>query len=91
MHPRRTAHSRGVQLKLRQVIAFIAHYGLPLVVAIILTLIAAAVVIFRFWRGSKNKNRTWTSGERLFERAQSLSRAGQHSAKSRLRAARHRN
>jgi membrane protein YqaA with SNARE-associated domain len=50
----------------RQIIAFIAEHGHPAAVAIILTLLAAATGIFYFWRGSRNKKRTWTFGERFF-------------------------
>jgi membrane protein DedA with SNARE-associated domain len=50
----------------RRIIAFIAKHGHPVVVAILVALVATAVVIFYFWRGSKNKKRTWTFGERFF-------------------------
>ena len=50
----------------RQIIAFIAEHGHPVVVGIILLLLATAAVVLYFWRGSKNKKRTWTFGERLF-------------------------
>jgi hypothetical protein len=39
----------------RQIIAFLAEHGHPVVVAIILVLIATAVVAFYFWQGRKNK------------------------------------
>ena len=41
----------------RQIIAFLAEHGHPVVVAIILMLIATAVVVFYFRKGSKNKKR----------------------------------
>jgi len=50
----------------RQIIAFIAERGHPVVVGIIVLLLATAAVVLYFWRGSKNKKRTWTFGERLF-------------------------
>jgi membrane protein YqaA with SNARE-associated domain len=50
----------------RRIIAFIAGHGHPVVVAILVALIAIATVVFYFWRGSKNKKRTWTFGERFF-------------------------
>jgi len=50
----------------RQIIAFIAEHGHPVVVGIIVLLLATAAVVLYFWRGSKNKKRTWTFGERLF-------------------------
>jgi membrane protein YqaA with SNARE-associated domain len=50
----------------RRIIAFIAKHGHPVVVAILVALVATAVVIFYFWRGSKKKKRTWTFGERFF-------------------------
>ena len=50
----------------RQIIAFIAERGHPVVVGIIVLLLATAAVVLHFWRGSKNKKRTWTFGERLF-------------------------
>jgi len=40
----------------RQIIAFIAEHGHPAVVAIILPLMAAATVVFYYWRGSKNNS-----------------------------------
>jgi membrane protein YqaA with SNARE-associated domain len=49
-----------------QFIAFIAEHGHPAVMAIILALIATATLVFYFWKGSKNKKRTWTIGERFF-------------------------
>ena len=50
----------------RQIIAFIAEHGHPVVVAIIMVLIATAAVVFYFWRGSKSKKWTWKSGGRFF-------------------------
>jgi len=50
----------------RQIISFIAERGHPVVVGIIVLLLATAAVVLYFWRGSKNKKRTWTFGERLF-------------------------
>ncbi|MGA7792083.1 MAG: VTT domain-containing protein [Candidatus Acidiferrales bacterium] len=50
----------------RQIIAFIAEHGHPVVVAIIVVLLATAAVVFYFLLGSKNKKRPWTFGERLF-------------------------
>jgi membrane protein YqaA with SNARE-associated domain len=50
----------------RRIIAFIAGHGHPVVVGILVALIAIATVVFYFWRGSKNKKRTWTFGERFF-------------------------
>jgi membrane protein YqaA with SNARE-associated domain len=50
----------------RQIIAFLAEHGHPVVVAIILALMAAATTVFYFWRSSKNKKRAWTFGERFF-------------------------
>jgi uncharacterized membrane protein YdjX (TVP38/TMEM64 family) len=74
----------------RQIIAFLAEHGHPVVVAIILMLIATAVVVFYFRKGSKNKKKIWTLGKRFFGRGPSISRAGQRSTGSRLREARHR-
>jgi len=50
----------------RQIIAFIAERGHPVVVGIIVLLLATAAVVLYFCGGSKNKKRTWTFGERLF-------------------------
>jgi membrane protein YqaA with SNARE-associated domain len=50
----------------RRITALIAEHGHPVVVAILVALIATATVVFYFWRGSKNKKRTWTFGERFF-------------------------
>ena len=50
----------------RQIIAFIAEHGHPVVVAIIVVLLATTAVVFYFLLGSKNKKRPWTFGERLF-------------------------
>ncbi len=50
----------------RQIIAFIAEHGHPAAVAILLALMTTATVVFYFWRGSRNKKRTWTFGERFF-------------------------
>jgi membrane protein YqaA with SNARE-associated domain len=50
----------------RRIIAVIVKNGHPAMVAILLALIAAAIVVYHFWRGSKNKKRTWTFGERFF-------------------------
>ena len=50
----------------RQIIAFIAEHGHPVIVAIIVVLIATAAVVFYFWRGSKSKKRTWKLGGRFF-------------------------
>ena len=44
----------------RQIIAFIAEHGHPVVVGIIVVLLATAAVVFYFWRGSKSKKWTWT-------------------------------
>jgi membrane protein YqaA with SNARE-associated domain len=50
----------------RQIIAFIAEHGHPAMVAILMGLMAAAAVVFYYWRGSKGKKRIWTFGERFF-------------------------
>ncbi len=50
----------------RQIMAFIAEHGHPVVVSIILALIAAFTAVFYFWRGNMNKKRTRTIGERFF-------------------------
>ena len=50
----------------RQIIAFIAKHGHPVVVAILLAAIATPTGVFYFWRGGKNKKRKWTVGERFF-------------------------
>jgi membrane protein YqaA with SNARE-associated domain len=50
----------------RQIIAFIAEHAHPAAVAIILTLTGVAMTIFYFWRGSRNKKRTWTFVARFF-------------------------
>ena len=50
----------------RQIIAFIAEHGHPVVVAIIVALIATAAVVFYFWRGTKSKKWTRKLGGRLF-------------------------
>ena len=50
----------------RQIIAFIAEHGHPAMVAILMGLMAAAALIFYYWRGSKGKKRFWTFGERFF-------------------------
>ena len=50
----------------RQIIAFIAEHGHPVVVGIIVLLIAIAAVVLYFWRGSKSKKWTWKLGERFF-------------------------
>jgi len=41
----------------RQIIAFLAEHGHPVLVAAILTLISATTAVFYFWQGSKNKKR----------------------------------
>jgi membrane protein YqaA with SNARE-associated domain len=50
----------------RQLIAFIAEHGHPAAMAIILALMAAATAVFYFWRGRKDKKRTWIFVERFF-------------------------
>jgi membrane protein YqaA with SNARE-associated domain len=50
----------------RQIIAFIAEHGHPVIVAIILTLIAAAAGVFYFWQGSKNEKWAWKLGGRSY-------------------------
>lgn len=46
----------------RQIIAFIAEHGHPVIVGIIVALFATGAVVFYFWQGSKNKQRTWKLG-----------------------------
>ena len=43
----------------RQIVAFIAEHGHPVVVGIIVALLATAAVVFYFWRGSKSKKWAW--------------------------------
>ena len=50
----------------RQIIAFIAEHGHPVVVGIIVVLLASAAVVFYFWRGSKIEKWTWKLGGRFF-------------------------
>ena len=50
----------------RQIIAFIAEHGHPVVVAIIVVVLATAAVVLYFWRGNKGKKSTWKLGERFF-------------------------
>jgi len=50
----------------RQIIAVVVEHGHPVAVAIILALMMIATAGFYFWRGSMNKKRTWTIGERFF-------------------------
>jgi membrane protein DedA with SNARE-associated domain len=50
----------------RQIIAFAAEHGHPVVVGIIVALLATAAVVFYFWRGSKNKKWAWKLGGRSF-------------------------
>jgi membrane protein YqaA with SNARE-associated domain len=50
----------------RQIIAFFRVHGHPLVLGIILVLLAAATIVFYFWRGSKSKKWTWKFGGRSF-------------------------
>jgi len=50
----------------RQIIAFIAEHGHPVVVGVIVVLIATAAVVFYFWRGSKSKKWTQKLGGRFF-------------------------
>jgi membrane protein YqaA with SNARE-associated domain len=50
----------------RQIITFIAEHGHPVVLAILVALIAAAAMVFYFWRGSKSKKWTWKFGGRSF-------------------------
>jgi len=50
----------------RQIIAFIAEHGHPVVVAILFALVAIAVAVFYFWQASKKKKRIWAIGERFF-------------------------
>ncbi len=48
----------------RQIIAFIAEHGHPVVVAIFVVLLATAAVVLYFWRGSKIEKWTWKLGGR---------------------------
>ena len=50
----------------RQIIAFIARHGHPVIVAIIVLLLASAVLVFYFWRGKKGGKWTWKLGGRFF-------------------------
>lgn len=50
----------------KQIIAFIAEHGHPVVVAIIVALLAAATVVLYFWRGRKIEKWTWKVGRRSF-------------------------
>jgi membrane protein YqaA with SNARE-associated domain len=50
----------------KQIIAFIAEHGHPVVVAIIVVLLAAAAVVLYFWRGSKIDKWSWKVGRRSF-------------------------
>jgi membrane protein YqaA with SNARE-associated domain len=50
----------------RQIITLIAEHGHPVVLAILVALIAAAAMVFYFWRGSKSKKWTWKFGGRSF-------------------------
>jgi membrane protein YqaA with SNARE-associated domain len=49
----------------RQIIAFIAEHGHPVIVGVIVVLIATAAVVFYFWRGSKSKKWTWKRHESI--------------------------
>jgi membrane protein YqaA with SNARE-associated domain len=46
----------------RQIIAFAAAHGHPVIVAVILLLIAAGVLVYYFWGGSKRRKRASKSG-----------------------------
>ena len=50
----------------RQIIAFIAEHGHPVVVGTIVLLLASAAVVFYFRRGSKGKKSTWKLAGRSF-------------------------
>jgi membrane protein YqaA with SNARE-associated domain len=50
----------------KQIIAFIAEHGHPVVVAIIVVLLATAAVVLYFWRGRKIEKWTWKVGRRSF-------------------------
>jgi membrane protein YqaA with SNARE-associated domain len=50
----------------RQIIAFIAEHGHPVVVGVIVVVLATAAVVFYFWQGSNSKKRTWKLGVRPF-------------------------
>jgi membrane protein YqaA with SNARE-associated domain len=50
----------------RQIIAFLAEHGHPVVVGVIVVVLATAAVVFYFWRGSESKKRTWKLGVRPF-------------------------
>jgi len=49
-----------------QIIRFIEEHGHPVAVAIVGIVIAVAVLVLYFWRGSKDKKSTWNLGERFF-------------------------
>jgi hypothetical protein len=50
----------------RQIIAFIAEHGHPLVVGIILMLLASAAIGLFFWHGKKREKWTWKLGRHSF-------------------------
>jgi membrane protein YqaA with SNARE-associated domain len=50
----------------KQIMAFIAEHGHPVVVAIVVVLLATAAVVLYFWRGRKIEKWTWKVGRRSF-------------------------
>jgi membrane protein YqaA with SNARE-associated domain len=50
----------------RQIIPFMTEHTHPVVLAIILSLIATATVVFYFWRGNKSKKWAWKLGGHFF-------------------------
>jgi membrane protein YqaA with SNARE-associated domain len=50
----------------RQIIAFVAEHGHPVVVGIIVALLAIAAVVLYFWHGSKSSKWAWKLGGRSF-------------------------
>ncbi len=50
----------------RQIMAFLAAHGHPVVASIVLALMAASTAVFYFWRGNVSKRRTWSVGGRFF-------------------------
>jgi len=50
----------------RKIIVFIEEHGYPIILVITLMMIATAIVVFYFSRGSKSKKWTWKLGGSLF-------------------------